>query len=103
MTFHEYNDAAATVRDRAERIRQMRADRARQVWNAAFGVESQNSAFFLYAHNWGDQSWLTPVQRQACRFVRWMDEKQWEGNRIAERITSRMWLEHCRKVHGFKG
>jgi hypothetical protein len=77
----------------------MVADRAKLAFDKAFGGSTHYECFHL-AHNWEDGEWLTPEQRAACRYIRYLSGKQWEASRIVRQWYSRVSAESPNYVQG---
>lgn len=77
---------------RAGRIQRMIDDRAKRVFDNAFGGSTAFECYHL-AYNWRDQQWLTPEQRTACRRVLWLQRKRFNASDIVRSWYTRVTRE----------
>ncbi len=93
MTIQDWQHRAVSVRDQAERTSLMIRHRARVAFDQAFGYQTAAFLCFHYSHNWQGQTWLTPDQARAVRYVLHLEQKAWQPGRIADRIVRRKWAK----------
>ena len=87
MTFADYQSFARNLRERAERLAHSIRNRAIAISAARLGPT--DGAYFLMAHNWPGQSWMTPDQNDAARLILCLERQSWEPGRIADRVIAR--------------
>ena len=89
QAFKDWQDFAANITTRAQRLSNLIRQRAIDISAAKLGPN--DGMCFLCAHNWLGQSWMTPTQTQAAREVLYLQGRMFEPGRLAERIIARRW------------